>query len=131
MATISRVNGTAQTGAFYGMKPALVTVDYSGKFTADSVAGDLTITEGGYSKAVKALEQVANIIWLGDNTNTRYFSAIVDYSTFDTGPGLTTSGTYGALADALAGAIGSGTASTYQSGTAVYTVLASNGTWSA
>jgi len=131
MASISRVNGTATTGAFYGMKPALVVVNYSNVFTADSVAGDLTITEGGYSKAVKAIEQVASVIWLGDrDSGSDYFSAIVDYSTFNAGAGPDTTGTYGALADALAGQVG-GTASTYQSGTNVYTTLNGDGTWAA
>ena len=132
MASISRVNGTpAATGAFYGLKPALVTITYANKFTADSVDGYLAITEGGHSKAVKALEQVASIVWLGNSYDDDYFSAIVDYATFNTGAGGTTSGTYGALADALTSAIGSGTASTYQSGTAVYTTLKSDGTWAA
>jgi hypothetical protein len=131
MASISRVNGTAQTGAFYGLKPALVVINYTNVFTSDSVAGDLTITEGGYTKAVKALEEVASIIWLGaHHSGDDYFSAIVDYATFNTGPGTDTSGTYGALADALKSQIG-GTAATYQSGTSVYTTLAGDGTWAA
>jgi ribA/ribD-fused uncharacterized protein len=58
MAEISRVNGKAFAAGFYGLKGALVTVSYSGKFTADSVDGTTkVITEGGYSKAVKALEK--------------------------------------------------------------------------
>jgi len=131
MASISRVNGTTQTGAFYGMKPALVIVNYSNVFTADSVAGDLTITEGGYTKAVKALEEVASIIWLGArHSGADYFSAVIDYSTFNDGAGATTTGQYGALADALASQVG-GTATTYQSQTTVYTTLAGDGTWAA
>jgi hypothetical protein len=133
MASISRVNGTpAATGAFYGLKPALVTITYANKFTADAQDGTTyVITEGGHSKAVKALEQVASIIWLGNSYDDDYFSAIVDYATFNTGAGGTTAGTYGALADALTSAIGSGTAGTYQSGVAVYTTLKSDGTWAA
>jgi hypothetical protein len=131
MASISRVNGTAQAGAFYGLKGALVTVNYTDKFTADSVDGYLAITEGGYSKAVKALEQVASIIWLGArHSGSDYFSAIIDYATFNDGAGATTTGQYGALADALTSELG-GTATTYQSQTTVYTTLAGDGTWAA
>ena len=133
MAEIGRVHGIPATGGFYGMQGALVVIDYSGKFTNDGVVSgtDPTIVQGGYSKAVRALEQVASVIWLGDNSNTRYFSAIVDLATFNTGSGATTSGAYGALADALTSEIGSGTAGTYQSGTAVYTTLKGDGTWAA
>jgi hypothetical protein len=131
MADLNRVHGSPATGSFYGLKGALVTVSYSGKFTADSVDGTTkVITEGGYAKAVKALEQVGSIIWLGAQTNNS-FAAIVDYANFNDGPGATTSGQYGALADALYSEIGSGSASSYQSGTAVYTTLNGDGTWGA
>ena len=91
----------------------------------------LTITEGGYTKAVKAIEQVASVIWLGArHSGSDYFSAVVDYSTFNDGAGTTTTGQYGALADALYGQLG-GTASSYQSGTSVYTTLNGDGTWAA
>jgi hypothetical protein len=76
------------------------------------------------------LEQVASIIWLGNSQDDDYFSAIVDYATFNTGAGGTTAGTYGALADALASTV-VGTAATFQSGVAVYTTLKSDGTWAA
>jgi hypothetical protein len=132
MADLSRVNGRAVTNAFYGLKPALVVVNYTNKFTADSVDGTTkVITEGGYSKAIKALEQVSSIVWLGDqHSGDDYFSAIVDYSTFDTGAGATTAGAYGALADALYAQLG-GTATTYQSQTTVYTTLNADGSWAA
>ena len=132
MADLSRVNGSPATAAFYGLKPALVVVNYSNKFTADSVDGTTkVITEGGWAKAVKALEQVASVVWLGaHDSGDDYFSAIVDYSTFDTGAGATTAGTYGALADALYAQLG-GTATTYQSQTSVYTTLNADGTWAA
>ena len=132
MADLSRVNGSPATAAFYGLKPALVVVNYTNVFTADSVDGTTkVITEGGWAKAVKALEQVASIVWLGDHhSGDDYFSAIVDYSTFDTGPGPNTSGAYGNLADALYNQLG-GTAANYQSGTSVYTTLKADGTWGA
>jgi hypothetical protein len=132
MADVSRVHGSPATGGFYGLQGALVIVNYSNKFTADSVDGTTkVITEGGYAKAVKALQQVASIVWLGDHdSGDDYFSAIVDSATFNTGGGATTSGAYGALADALTSQLG-GTASSYQSGTSVYTTLKGDGTWAA
>lgn len=129
MAVVGRIHGSPATGGFYGMQGALVKVNYTNKFTADSVGGDNVITEGGYAKAVKALQQVASIVWLGDHdSGDDYFSAIVDLATFNQGGGATTSGALGALADALTAQLG-GTAATYQSQTSVYTILKGDGTW--
>jgi hypothetical protein len=110
MASISRVNGTPAAGSFYGYQFVVVKIAASASvFTADSVDGTtLAITEGGYTKAIKAAEQIGSFIILG-NRNADYFSAVFDRSTLNDGPGATTSGTFGALKDALDSEVGGAT----------------------
>lgn len=104
MASISRTHGQASAGAFYGLQPLVIKVADSGSgFTANSGGGTSAITEGGYEKAVRAMESLGSIVWLGAQADAT-FTAVVDSSTFNNGAGATTSGAYGALKDALAGA---------------------------
>ena len=109
-AGIGRIHGQAAAGAFYGYTPVVVKVLNTGTFTADTVNGTTgVITEGGYSKAVKAVQTVGSIVWLGAQTaNT--FVAIVDQPSVNQGDGAggnagATTG-FGALAAALAAALG-------------------------
>jgi hypothetical protein len=117
MPGFTKVHGEAAPGAFYGLQPTVVKVAASGAFTADTVtsgspySGNTLVTEGGYGKAVKALETVASIVWLGAQTNNT-FVAVVDGTNFNSGSGQTTSGTYGALIDALVSQCG-GSAGSY------------------
>lgn len=101
MPGISRVHGGVSAGGFYGLQPTVVKVANSAQFTADSVGAGGAITEGGYQGAVKALQTVASIVWLGAR-DADSFCAVVDGATFNTGAGATTNSTYGALLDALA-----------------------------
>jgi hypothetical protein len=104
MAGISRVHGQAVPGAFYGLAPLVLKVADSGSgFTAASGGGTSAITEGGYDKAVRAVESLGSIVWLGTQADAT-FTCIVDSATFNNGAGATTSGAYGALKDALYGA---------------------------
>ena len=58
MADLNRVNGSPKPYAFYGLQPRLLVIAATGKFSADSVDGTTkVITPGGYSGAVKAVEQ--------------------------------------------------------------------------
>lgn len=106
MAGIGRVHGRAATGVWYGYTPVVVKIAATGKFTADSVNGTTgVITDGGYAKAVKAVQQFGSIIWLGAQTADT-FCAIVDQPSFNQGDGMggkdgAQSGA-GALKDALA-----------------------------
>ena len=110
MASISRVNGTPAAGSFYGYQPVVVKIAASASvFTADSVDGTtLAITEGGYTKAIKACEQVGSFIILGAR-DADYFTAVFDRSTLNNGAGATTSGAFGALKDALDSEVGGAT----------------------
>lgn len=104
MAGFDRVNGKASAGAFYGYSPLVIKVADSGSgFTATTGGGTSAIVEGGYDKAVRAMETLGSIVWLAGQTNAS-FVAIVDGPSFNAGAGATTTGAYGALKDALAGA---------------------------
>jgi hypothetical protein len=110
MAEISRVNGTPAAGGFYGYQFVVVKVAANASvFTADSVNGTTqVITEGGYSKAIKAAQQVGSIIILAAR-DADYFTAVFDRSTLNNGAGGTTSGTFGAFKDALDSEVGGAT----------------------
>lgn len=106
MALLSRFNGAAAAGAFYGYTPLVIKVADSGNsFTANSGGAGSAITEGGYEKAVRAIQQLGSVVWLGAQANGS-FTAVVDGPTFNAGAGATTSGAYGALKDAIVAATG-------------------------
>lgn len=112
MAEIGRFNGSPAAGSFYGYQFVVIKVANSNNvFTADSGGAGTAITEGGYSKAVKALAQIGSLIVLGTQA-AGTFTAIVDAATVNNGAGGTTSGAYGALKDAMVSQIG-GSASDY------------------
>ena len=105
MAALNRVHGQVAAGAFFGYTPLVIKITDSGeRFTADSVNGTTgAITEGGYALAVKAIQSLGSIVWLGAQLNAS-ITVIVDQPTFNTGAGATTAGVYGALKDAMVGA---------------------------
>jgi hypothetical protein len=108
MALLSRYNGQAAAGAFYGYTPLVIKLACTGGFTANSGGAGSAITEGGYEKVVRAVQQLGSIVWLGAQ-NDDALTVIVDGPTFNAGAGATTSGAYGALKDAvLANRAGSG-----------------------
>jgi hypothetical protein len=108
MASLSRFNGGAAGGAFYGYTPLVIKLAATGGFLANATASDGAITEKGYEKAVRAIQQFGSIIWLSAQ-NDDALSVIVDGSTFNTAAGTTTSGAYGALKDAVGAVKDAGT----------------------
>lgn len=107
MATIARVHGSPDAYSFYGLQPKVVLINRANVFTADTGGGTTAITEGGRTKAIRALQTVASIVWLGgQHSGDDYVCAVVDSATFNDGPGATTAGTYGALKDALVATVG-------------------------
>jgi len=113
MADLPRIHGTVQPGQFYGYTYKAILISRSNVFTADSVDGNNVITEGGYSKAVKAIMQMGTIVIMGaQHTGDDYVACIVDGSTFNAGPSATTAGAFGALKDTLAAEVG-GVAANY------------------
>ena len=108
MPGISRVHGQVAAGAFYGYTPIVVKVANTGTFTADSVAGNGVITEGGYAKATKVLQTFGSIVWQGAQTDDS-ITVIMDQPTLNQGDGVggnagATTG-FGALKAALATAL--------------------------
>lgn len=100
-----RTNGAPAAAGFYGYQPLVIKVAATAGFGADTGGAGTAIVEGGYTKAVRAMQQFGSIVVLGAQTaNT--FTAIVDAATFNAGPGAVTSGAYGALRDAMAAATG-------------------------
>jgi len=113
MADVSRFNGAPAAGGFYGYQPKFVKVAATNKFTADTGGAGTAITEGGYSKAVKAAQVVGSIVILGArDSGSDYFSCVFDAATVNDGAGDTTAGAWGAFIDALAATVG-GTAGDY------------------
>jgi len=134
-AGITRIHGQAAAGAFYGLQPLVLKVGKSNVMTADTVvsgggnSGDTLVTEGGYSKAVRAIQTVASIVWLGAvDGGEDFVTAIIDAGTFNDGPGATTAGQYGALKDALGAQFGNA-GSGYS--VATYATLTGTATFSA
>jgi len=104
MAALNRVHGQVAAGAFYGYTPLVIKIaDSSSRFTADTGGNGAAITEGGYALAVKAIQSLGSIVWLGAQLDAS-ITVIVDQPTFNAGAGATTSGAYGALKDAMVGA---------------------------
>lgn len=107
MAGIARVHGAPLAGAFYGLQPLVVKIATTNLLTADTGGGATEITEGGRTKAVRALQTVGSIVWLSAaDAGVDNLTAVVDGATVNNGAGLVTAGTWGALKDALAAAVG-------------------------
>jgi hypothetical protein len=105
LSQIGRVHGTASAGAFYGIQPLAVRVtDSSSNFTADSVDGTTgVITEGGYSKMVRAIQTLGSVVILGTQANGA-FCAVVDGASFNAGGDATNTG-WGGILKTLATAV--------------------------
>lgn len=101
MATVSKYHGVAAPGAFYGYQPLVIKAACTGGFLA-STGGDgaTAVTEKGYDKAVKAVQQYGSIVWLGAQDDDS-FCCIVDGATMNRAAGPTTAGDLGALDDAI------------------------------
>ena len=111
MPTLNRVHGQVAAGAFFGYTPLVIKIADSGNsFTADTVDGTTgAITEGGYAKAVKGIQAVASIVWLGARTDAAAICVIVDQPTANQGDGVAGSGVttgFGALKAAIVAATG-------------------------
>jgi hypothetical protein len=124
---IGRKHGHAFAAGFYGYQPALVTITSTNRITADSSSGGF-IVDGGYTKVMRALEQFASIVVLGDQDGGNdNFSAIVDLASFNQGDGMGGQGgstsDLSALKAAVDAAIG-GTCSV-----TVATTLQADGSW--
>lgn len=87
MAGISRVNGGIVAGTLTGgYQMAFLKVTDSGSgFTADSGGGTTAITEGGFTKAIRRIQTVASIVYIGTRANGQFVIAVDEGSAGRTG----------------------------------------------
>jgi hypothetical protein len=116
MAGIGRVHGqpdygtslnvTGQKGAFLGgYQPLFIKIAYAGVATLDTVDGTTNIiTDGTRAKSLRAIETLGSVLMCDDASATTAITVMVDGASFNQGAGATTSGTFGALKDAVAAA---------------------------
>jgi hypothetical protein len=96
MALVSRFNGAAASGAFYGYQPLCIRVqDSNNNFTANSTSNGV-ITEGGYEKMVRAVQSLGSIVILGAQANGS-FCCVVDAATFNNSGDAANTGAFGVL----------------------------------
>lgn len=70
---IDRKNGSVVNPAgFYGLQPVILKVAGTNVGTADSGGGTTAITEGNYTKAVRAIGRIASIVYLGTRADNQF-----------------------------------------------------------
>lgn len=96
MAGIDRTHGSVVNPAtLHGGYPMLFlkVAANSNQFTADSGGGTTAITEGGYTKAVRAIQTVATVVYLGTRANGQFVVAVDGSTAQPTGPAYDTDAT--------------------------------------
>jgi hypothetical protein len=79
-AGISRVHGTVSSEGFYGLQPTILKIAGTNVGTADSVDGTGAITEGNFTKSIRAIQRIASIVYIGTRANNQ-FVVIIDGAT--------------------------------------------------
>jgi len=75
---IARKNGSVVNPAgFYGLQPVILKVAGTNVGTADSGGGTSAIVEGNLTKAVRAIQRLASIVYVG-KTAANQFVVILD-----------------------------------------------------
>lgn len=93
MSGISRVNGNAAAGAFYGYSATVLKIAGTNIGTASTGGGTTAITEGNFEKSIRALQTIASIVYIGTRADDQ-FVVIVDAPTAQpTGPAYNTDAT--------------------------------------
>lgn len=96
MGGISRVNGSVVNPAtLHGGYPMLFlkVVANSNQFTADTGGSGTAITEGGFTKAIRAIQNVATIVYIGARANGQFVVALDSSTAQPTGPAYNTDAT--------------------------------------
>lgn len=70
MAVFTRVNGTAQPGAFFGLQPRFFNVALTGVHTG------YTAVDSAFEKAVRGINAVASIVILGTPASGNFVVAV-------------------------------------------------------
>ena len=95
MAGIDRVNGSVVNPAtLHGGYPMLFLkcAANSNQFTADTGGGTSAIVEGGYTKAIRAIQTIATVVYLGERANGQFVVAVDSSTAQPTGPAYDTDG---------------------------------------
>jgi len=95
MAGIGRRNGSVVNPVTLhgGYQMTFLKIADSGSgFTADSGGGTSDITEGGFTKAIRALQTVATTVYIGTRANAQFVVAVDGATAQPTGPAYDTDG---------------------------------------
>lgn len=93
LGTIQRVHGSVldNTTLHGGYQMTfLKIVANSNQFTADTGGGNVAIVEGGFSKAIRALQTVATTVYIGTRANGQFVVALDGATAQPTGPAYDT-----------------------------------------
>ena len=95
MAGISRKNGSVQAGTLHGgyQMTFLKITDSGSGFTADSGGGTTAITEGGFTTAIRAIQTIATLVYIGTRANGQFVVAVDGATAQPTGPAYDTDAT--------------------------------------
>jgi hypothetical protein len=96
MAGIDRIHGGVTAETLHGgyQQTFLKITGGSTQFTADTVnATTGAITEGGFSKAISAIQTVASIVYIGTRADTGFIVAVDGATAQPDGPAYDTNGT--------------------------------------
>jgi hypothetical protein len=80
MATISRTHGQVSAGAFYGLQPIILKISGTNVGTLDSGGNTTAITEGNFTKSIRAIQRIASIVYIGTRADNQ-FVVIIDGAT--------------------------------------------------
>jgi len=75
---IARKNGTSQAGSFFGYQPIFfkITNGADNVGTADTGGAGSAIVEGNFTKAIRAIQERASIVVLGERTDNGFVVAV-------------------------------------------------------
>jgi hypothetical protein len=94
MAGISRVHGGVVAGTLTGgLQMTFLKIAGTNIGTADSGGGTSAITEGNFSKAIRALQTVATTVYIGTRANDQFVVAVDGATAQPTGPAYDTDST--------------------------------------
>jgi hypothetical protein len=96
MAGIDRVHGEIENPAtLTGGYPMvfLKIADSSSGFTADTGGGTTAIVEGGFTEAIRAIQTVATLVYIGTRANAQFVIAVDGSTAQPTGPAYDTDAT--------------------------------------
>lgn len=128
MSGISRVNGVATAGSFFGYQPVFFkitnTADDIG--TAATGGGTTAITEGNFDKAIRAIQTIASIVVIGERSDNGFIVALDGATAQPTGPAYDTDGSP-TVAERLLAVIQAGTSKSDVTVTAVTLAVSATG----